>query len=120
AQAMYPSLPAPGKLLDLTPVLQNTSFRGLNPLEFWYRPELIGFGILVPSEILFSIWFFYVLSKVEGLIAAQQAADIPGMPFEQEQSIGCFLLLGLWLLWQVRGDIFGSMRRSGARRDDDP
>ncbi len=109
-KGMFPALPAPGKLLDLNPFLVNSTFKSLQPVELWYRPELIGFGFLVPSEILFSVWFFYLVTKLEVLFAIQQAWDLPGVPFDQEQSIGAFLLLGLWLLWQVRGEIAMSFR----------
>ncbi len=109
-QGMFPGMPAPGKLLDLSPMLENSNFKVLQPLELWYRPELIGFGFLVPSEILFSMWFFFVVSKAEALLASAYAFDIPGAPFEQQQSIGAFLLLGVWSLWQVRADIARSLR----------
>jgi len=121
--ALAPSIPAPGKELDLNPYLESPPWNSLQPFDLWYRPELIGFGFLVPSEILFSMWFFYLLSKVEALLAVQYAYDIPGIPFEQEQSIGAFLLLGVWLLWQARGDVAASLRsvlRIFDRRLPDP
>lgn len=118
--ALVPSLPAPGKGLNLNPYLEQPPWNSLQPFDLWYRPELIGFGFLVPSEILFSMWFFYLLSKAEALLAVQYAYDIPGIPFEQEQSIGAFLLLGIWLLWQARGDIARSLRSLWRPHDRQP
>lgn len=108
--AFSPGLPAPGKFYDLTPSLQSPPWNSLGSVILWYRPDLIGFGFLVPSEILFSIWFFYLLGRVEAIFMTRYALDLPGAPFEQEQSIGAFLLLGVWLLWQSRQDIFASLR----------
>lgn len=108
--AILPTVPAPGKSFELNPFLSAEPWISLQPLTLHYRPELIGFGFLVPSEILFSIWFFYLLTRLEGLVAHLFAWDVPGMPFDQEQSIGAYLLLGVWLLWTVRADWIGPVR----------
>jgi len=51
---------------------------------------------------------------VEGGEAAADH-DVAGVPFEAEQGIGAYLLLGIFLLWQVRREIVASLRwrRSG-------
>jgi hypothetical protein len=36
--------------------------------------------------------------------------EMYGVPFEQEQSIGAYLLLGLWLLWMVRRHLAAAAR----------
>ncbi|MDW8206393.1 MAG: DUF6785 family protein [Chloroherpetonaceae bacterium] len=114
--ALHPSVPAPGRFYDLTPALQSPHLKSLGDVRLWYRPDLIGFGFLVPSEILFSIWFFYLLGRLEALLMARQALDLPGAPFEQEQSIGAFLLMGVWLLWQARQDITAALFGTGHAR----
>ncbi|HET6385623.1 MAG TPA: DUF6785 family protein [Armatimonadota bacterium] len=105
--AVFPSIPCPGKSLDLNPFLSSPPWSSLQPLTLYYRPELIGFGFLVPSDICFSIWFFFLMTRLEGLVGHLFGWDFPGMPYDQEQSMGSYLLLGSWLLWQVRGDIVG-------------
>lgn len=109
--ALFPPLPTPGKYLDLNPLLSNPPWDSLRPLTLHYRPDLVGFGFLVPSEICFSIWFFYLVARLEGFFLTRYAHDVPGIPFEQEQSIGAFLLLGVWFLWEARQDIARSFRR---------
>ena len=103
--ALFPWVPALGTSLDLTPSLGADPWRSLGPLTLLYRPELVGLGFLVPTEICFSIWFFYLLARVESFFAFTHAWGVGGVPFEQEQSMGCFLVLGLWSLWQVRGEL---------------
>jgi len=109
--ALYPSVPCPGKFFNLDPALTARPWSSLAPLQLHYRPELVGFGFLVPSEICFSIWFFFLVGRIEALLATLLAWDFPGMPYDQEQSIGAFLLLGAWFLWQTRLDIVRPFRR---------
>ena len=108
--AFFPSLPCPGKFLDLSPFMTAQPWSSMGQIVLNYRPELIGFGFLVPSDICFSIWFFYILLRVEALVAHLFAWDFPGVPFDQEQSIGAYILLGIWLLWQVRQDFMRPVR----------
>lgn len=75
-----------------------------------HRPELIGFGFLVPTEVSFSIWFFYLLSKAEACLAIAMGYDVPGLPFEHEQSIGAFIALAALLLWAIRKPFVQGLR----------
>ena len=85
------------------------------PIAFYFTPLLIGFGFLVSAEISFSIWFFYVLYKVEALIMASFGYSVADVPFPQEQSIGSFLLLGVALLWGERTTFGQAFRELFAR-----
>ena len=59
----------------------------------------IGFFFLLPVDILFSIWFFFVLSRVEQLVAMSYNINTPVMPlypsplFVGYQTIGAYLVL---------------------------
>lgn len=75
------------------------------PVPVIFAPLLIGFGFLVSTEISFSIWFFFLLTRVEGLLAASYGHVTADVPYPQEQSLGAFLLLGIGLLWTARGTI---------------
>jgi len=108
--ALYPSIPSFGTTFDLAPKDLPSVWRYWRPMVIQYRPELIGFGFLVSSEVSFSIWFFFVLSKIEGILCYLWGLNVAGVPFEQEQSLGAFLLLGLWLLWAVRGHLAAAAR----------
>ena len=105
AHVLSPAVPFLDKHLDLTPHLVNAPYKSLAPISLEFQPELIGFGFLVPLDISFSMWFFYLVSKVEALVMVTHGLDVAGVPFDQEQAMGAFLLLGGWFLWQVRRDI---------------
>jgi hypothetical protein len=116
AHALWPIVPTIGNSYDLNPYLTRRPWKAVAPFWIWYRPELVGFGFLVSTEMAFSIWFFFVLSKIEGILLSLRGFDVFGVPFEQEQSIGAYLLLGLWLLWMVRRHLAAGAREMFVRR----
>jgi len=105
-----PWMPTIGPSINLTPSL-STPWSSIGSLTVYCQPVLVGFGFLVPNEISFSIWFFYLLSRVEALVGFTHGYAVAGMPFEQEQSMGAFLVMGLWFLWQMRYDLFLPAKR---------
>jgi len=122
AHVLAPAVPFLDKRLDLSPSLASPPWSSLQPVVLEYRPELIGFGYLVPLDISFSIWFFWLLGKVEAFALATHGLDVAGLPFAQEQGMGAFLLLGVWLVWRSRSEItrpFLRFGKPGAAQDPD-
>ncbi len=68
----------------------------------------IGFFFLLPTDILFSIWFFFLLSRLEVAIGTSFNMDLPGMPqfppplLTGYQAMGAYLVLALSLAWSAR------------------
>jgi len=98
ANAFNPSLPCLGQGFDLGQFLTEPPLRHLQPLYLAYRPELFGLGYLVSLDISLSIWVFYLLLRVEGLIGRVVGYDVPGLPFDRPQGTGAYLAMTLWLL----------------------
>jgi len=76
-----------------------------NAVGFWpvsFYPFIIGLGMLLPSELSFSCWFFFVLFKFERVFAAWRGVTVPGAPWVIEQSFGGFLGLSLFVLFVGR------------------
>lgn len=94
--------PSGGLRVDLGRQLVDYPWRALRPLQANLRPELIGLGYLVSTELSFSIWFFYVFHKLQSLLLTMAGYRLSGLPFAQEQGIGAYLVLGLILLWKGR------------------
>lgn len=64
-RVLYPSLP---KLpMDVNGVIRLATFVGKKapPMYFWFNWLVLGLGWFVPLELLFSVWFFYLLRWVE-------------------------------------------------------
>lgn len=97
--------PSGGMSVDLGKQLVDYPWRALRPLTAHIRPELIGLGYLVSTELSFSIWFFYAFHKLQALGFSMAGYRLSGLPFEQEQGIGAYLVIAVVLLWKGRGAV---------------
>ncbi|MFO8081510.1 MAG: DUF6785 family protein [Armatimonadota bacterium] len=87
---------------DLASGITDYPWRYIRPLTMDLRPDLIGLGYLISTELSFSIWFFYLFQKAQAVTMAAVGYRVGGMPFAQEQGIGAYLVLGIVLLWKAR------------------
>jgi len=68
----------------------------------------VGFFFLLPADVLFSIWFFFVLTRLEQMIMISYNQPTPGMPAYPEplfigyQTIGAYLVLTGYFFWVAR------------------
>ena len=108
-----PWVPGIGTSINLTPNMA-PPWSSMGALTLHCQPELVGLGFLVPNEICFSVWFFYLLGRMEALFGFTHGYASAGMPYEQEQSMGAFLVLGVWCLWQLRHDLLKPKRTGQA------
>jgi hypothetical protein len=111
--------PSGGFHVDISPVLVDPPLNYLRPFTAELRPELVGLGYLVSTELSFSIWFFFLLTKIEGMFLQMGGYRVAGTPFPQEQSIGAYIVLGVILLWKARHYIADAWRTIGAKYVDD-
>jgi len=123
--AYNPAVKCLGKYYDLGALFTEHPYTALRPLVFHYRPDMVGFGYLVSTEVAMSVTVFYLLFKLESLGAAVVGNNQAGFPFQQEQGIGAYVALAIFVLWVARkhladviGKAFGS--RKTVRDDDEP
>ena len=68
----------------------------------------IGFFFLLPADVLFSIWFFFLVSRIEQIVMISLNQPMPGMPayppplFIGYQTIGAYLVLTGYFFWVAR------------------
>ncbi|MBC8143015.1 MAG: hypothetical protein H7Y38_16445 [Armatimonadetes bacterium] len=68
-----------------------------------FYPFVIGLGYLLPLDLLFSCWAFYLYWKAQLIVSRQFALDVtPDFPFVREQSFGGYLAILVFLLWNGR------------------
>ncbi len=116
--AYSPGFSAMGKSYDIGALFTERPWSAIKPLQIHYRPEILGFGYLVSTEVALSIWVFYFVLRLEAVAAAAAGMDVAGFPFVQEQGLGAYLAMALLLLWVARhhlADVFG--KAFGARPD---
>lgn len=82
---------------------------GWTPRSFY--PFIIGMGVLMPTDFLFSCWFFYIFWKAERIASlALGWTDIPRFPFISEQAFGAYAMFCLYGLWTGRRFFLGLLR----------
>ncbi|MDQ2798131.1 MAG: hypothetical protein M3Y13_00630, partial [Armatimonadota bacterium] len=84
---------------------------GFSPISFY--PFLVGLGMLMPMDFLFSMWFFHLAGKLQLVIVAANAWDAdPQMPYPLYQSFGGYLLFFASSLWLTRNYFKQVLRRA--------
>ncbi len=116
--AWNPAVPALGRAYDLGGMFTERPWSAIAPLSIAWRPENFGLGYLVSTEITLSVWVFYLLLRFSNVLAVTGGYDIPGFPFDQEQSAGAYLALGIFLVWVAREELAQIARMAfGSARD---
>ena len=106
----YPGIPTvftPGRgssFFNLADFVTNKPWNaiGWTPLSFY--PFLIGLGMLMPVDFLFSCWFFYIFWKLQIVISVANAWDQdPRFPYANDQAFGGYIAFCVYSLWLSRG-----------------
>jgi hypothetical protein len=96
-------------------------FRHTVTLVFAFSFAWVGFFYLVNLNIIFSIWFFYLLSKVQegifGILGIASTEKLSLYEYSQpadltHQATGAVLVLVLYALWAGRGHLGEVVRRA--------
>ncbi len=73
------------------------------PTYISFQPSIIGLAYLVPLDISFSCWFFYIFVKFQEIVGhIFGVSGIPDFPFLREQSIGAWYAFGIALVYGAR------------------
>jgi hypothetical protein len=114
----YPWIPpifAPGRgqsFLDLSLFVREKPWNaiGWTPIS-WY-PFMVGMGMLMPLDFLFSSWFFYWFWKAMAIVTAAMAWDQdPRFPYTNAQAFGAYMAFCLYTIWLSRGYLMQVWRR---------
>jgi hypothetical protein len=103
------------------PTFPSLYFGGsIGPLQFSYRPVILGIAYLAPTHLSLSIWVFelvkagqVMLGETFGLASVggtASSASSSKFPFHPEQALGAFLFLALMSLWTARQHVSRTMR----------
>jgi hypothetical protein len=96
-----------------------------HPFVVTFYPFAIGLAFLVPLDVSFSCWFFYLFMKLQIVLGYQFGyGDVPDFPYITEQAIGAWYAFGFYLLWVSRGHLKRvlriALRSPGDRQPDEP
>ncbi len=117
---LNPAIPAipVGQYWQLQTMLTTKPWDGIGWTPVTFYPFCIGLGLLLPVDLLFSCWFFYLFWKAERVVTRAMAWDLtPGAPFIEHQVFGALLALVAAAVWAARLDL-GRAFRLLCRRGD--
>jgi len=97
---LYPNIPSMGGwLFDLRPFFPNRPFNAIGWTPITLLPFGVGLGFLMPVDLTLSCWVFYLVWKLERVLAAMAGWwGLPRFPYAEEQQFGayaCWALLAL-------------------------
>jgi hypothetical protein len=117
--AKVPAIPAiPLNGVEIIPWQKVGPLAGLGAFDLMLSPWLIGLAYLVPKELSFSCWFFWLV-RLALHVAAITAGAAPQRPEEwwsasfpapYFQGTGAVLALGVWTLWTARRHLVRAAR----------
>jgi hypothetical protein len=107
----FPSIPQlPLGPVQIIPWQRVGPLAGLGAYELVLWPWLIALAYLIPKELSFSCWFFWLIRVGLTVIAIAAGATAmrpedwwsPTFPAPYYQGTGAILALGIWLFWSAR------------------
>lgn len=121
----YPSIPA----IDVKHHdLQGQGIWAVRPWNaigyttYSFYPFVIGLGYLLPLDLLFSCWSFYLFWKAQLILSRQFALDVtPEFPFLREQAFGGYAAILVFMIWNGRhyfGEIIKRVLGEKSELDD--
>ncbi|MBD3180864.1 hypothetical protein GF312_01130 [Candidatus Poribacteria bacterium] len=106
---MYPSIPViPIKdpSYDLGRFFTRPPLNAVGSMPIRFYPFLIGLSFLIPLDMTFSTWFFFLFRKWERVFGRIMGwGNIPRYPFFGEQATGAMLALCVVALWASRSHL---------------
>ena len=122
---LYPSLPS----FNMHEVdISNMGIFATHPWHavdftcYSFYPFAIGLGYLLPLDLLFSTWFFYIFWKAQLVLSAALALDTtPDFPFIKQQAFGSFFAILVFMFWNGRhyfGQVWERIWNQPSENDD--
>lgn len=123
----YPTIPDVTTSISSSQFLTSPPYSYLNNMNFAVFPLVIGFSYFLSNEVSLSLWLFYVIGRVQNLIAGVNAWDIHGAKagicmgpaFEAYQEAGAAVMIAIWIVWSMRLHIKDVVLKALGRSDVD-
>jgi hypothetical protein len=119
----YPAMPQIAINRDIGPAFPTRPWNELNYLQYTLYFGVIGVTALIPSDIGFSLWFFWLLRRF--VQVARSAVGLVGQGgFFDQHGIGAFVVLAIIYLWMARHTLISAAREVFSRHppadEDEP
>lgn len=104
----YPSVPEIQTDISVNAYFVEPPWNGLSYTHLFLSFAAVGFFYLLPTDLPFSLWFFFVLTRVEDVVAASLGYQPETMPlypcrlFIAYQVMGAYVVLVGYIFWTAR------------------
>ena len=109
---LFPSIPEPyTRWQTINQLLTSPPWNAIGWLPLGFFPWIVGVGMLLPLDFLFSCWFFFWIWKLQPIAASAYGyTDIPRFPFIYEQSFGAYLAIACFTIYTARKALQQALR----------
>ena len=98
-----PHIPIKEPSYNLGVLFTEEPWNAIGALPIRFYPFLIGLSFLIPLDLTFSTWFFFLFRKMERLVGAMMGWNtFPRYPFFGEQATGAMIGLCVMTLYMGR------------------
>jgi hypothetical protein len=123
---LYPSVPELPVEIGLNELFPDRPWRDMSMLTIFASLAGIGFFFLLPADLLFSFWFFFLAGRLQEVLASAMGMEVQGAPhagarhFLAYQTVGAFVTLAAYLLYISRAQWRRVARQAlrGGKGDD--
>lgn len=121
---LFPSIPnIPMRDLNLMTVFTARPMNAIGWCPVYFYPFAVGLGVLLPVDLSFSTWFFFLFWKAQLVLSALLGLDqIPRFPYITHQSFGAYIGICVFAIWAGRkhlSTIFRSLFDRSINMDDE-
>jgi hypothetical protein len=102
--ALYPAFPQiPTRQFEISQYFPQRPWIAMGWTPVYMLPFAIGITFLMPLDLSFSIWFFYLFWKVLRVLGSVMGMQsLPGFPYDGPQTSGAYIMLAFLALWGSR------------------
>jgi len=98
-----PSVPVKYSQSNIGRMFTSKPWNAVGYLPLPLYPFAIGLAYLLPVDLSFSIWFFYLFRKGQQVLgSALGLRNLPGFPYLNEQSSGAWIGFAVLTFWATR------------------
>ncbi len=104
----YPSIPDVTTEISINAFFSQPPYNQLGFTQMYFSFAAVGFFYLLPTDLLFSLWFFFFLTRAEDLIGAGMGYEPDTMPmygcktYQGYQVMGCYVVLVGYMIYSAR------------------
>jgi len=100
-----PRIPVRHDYYDLGQYFTEKPWNAMGSIPVPFYPFVIGLGFLLPLDLSFSLWFFYLFRKAQEVATSAMGVRLPRFPYLSEQSAGAWFGLFFIAVWVTRSHL---------------